>query len=226
MTPVRIVIFAKAPQAGFAKTRLIPALGAQGAADLARRLLLHTVATALAANVGPVEMCVTPSAEPAIWQDLGIADAVRWSVQGEGDLGARLARAATRVLQEGDSILLIGTDCPDLSVLDLREAARALQSNDAALFPAHDGGYVLLGLNRVHPSLFKEIAWSTDTVAGDTLSRLRLLGWTVHGHAMLHDIDEPGDLQWLPAAWKMAPHPAASLLHSGDVASQERTNRV
>jgi uncharacterized protein len=201
MKPVRIVIFAKAPQPGFAKTRLIPALGAQGAADLARRMLTHTLSKALAAKVGPVELCVTPSAADPAWQRFTIANAVQWSDQGEGDLGQRMARAAQRVLESGESVLLIGTDCPELSTACLQQAAWSLQRTDAVLFPTFDGGYALLGLTRFHPSLFTGIAWSTDTVAAETLCRLGQLGWTVQGRPRLHDIDEPADLKWLPNAW-------------------------
>ncbi|NMM38315.1 MAG: glycosyltransferase [Glaciimonas sp.] len=201
VSPTRIVIFAKAPLPGFAKTRLIPALGAQGAADLARRLLLHTLHKAIAANVGPVELCVTPSAADPVWQRIPVPDAVQWSDQGEGDLGEKMARAAQRVLASGESILLIGTDCPQLNPDHLQQAAAALQRADAALFPTFDGGYALLGLKRFHPCLFAGIAWSTDSVAFETLCRLGQLGWAVQSHPTLHDIDEPADLQWLPKTW-------------------------
>lgn len=76
MKPVRIVIFAKAPLAGFAKTRLIPALGQQGAAELAQRLLAQTLHEALISQVGPVELCVTPSAVQAVWETLAISGTV------------------------------------------------------------------------------------------------------------------------------------------------------
>lgn len=201
MKPVRIVIFAKAPQAGFAKTRLIPALGAEGAAHLARNMLTLTVEKALTANVGPVELCITPPAAQSVWQTIAIADTVQWAEQGEGDLGERMARAAQRVIDADESVLLIGTDCPDLSVAYLQQAATALQQNDAVLFPTFDGGYALLGLKRFHPSLFSDIAWSTDSVALDTLHRLKQLCWTVQIKAKLHDIDEPADLNWLPMTW-------------------------
>lgn len=206
MKPVRIVVFAKAPQPGFAKTRLIPALGALGAADLARRMLVHTLKKALAAKVGPVELCVTPSAAEPVWQTLAIANAVQWTDQGEGDLGARMARAAQRTLESGESVLLIGTDCPPLSAASLQQAACALERTDAVLFPTFDGGYALLGLSRFHPSLFTDIAWSTDTVAVETLCRLGQLGWTVQSQPMLHDIDEPADLKWLPNTWLETTH--------------------
>ncbi|MBI3285627.1 MAG: TIGR04282 family arsenosugar biosynthesis glycosyltransferase [Burkholderiales bacterium] len=205
MKAVRIVIIAKAPLAGFAKTRLIPALGSQGAAALARRLLAHTLSCALDARLGQVELCVTPSALDTVWQTLPVSEdmraALHWSEQGEGDLGVRLVRAAQRTIEGGESVLLIGTDCPALGATELQQAALALQSADATLFPTADGGYALLGLKRFHPSLFEGIAWSTDSVAFETLCRIARLGWSVQSHPMLHDIDEPADLKWLPQDW-------------------------
>lgn len=204
MKPIRTVIFAKAPQLGLAKTRLIPALGAAGAAALARRMLGHTLQQALAAGTGPVELCATPEACDPVWRTLDLPEAVHQSHQGEGDLGQRMARAAQRVLTGGEAVLLIGTDCPDLGAHVLRQAAAALRQADAILLPTFDGGYALLGLNRFHPCLFDGLAWSTSTVAGETLARLQQLGWTVQVLPMLHDIDEAADLQWLPPAWREA----------------------
>lgn len=198
MNPVRIVIFAKAPQPGLAKTRLIPALGAQGAAALAQRLLANTLHEALAADIGRVELCVTPAATDPVWQSITIPDEVQWTDQGDGDLGERMARAAKRVIDDGKPVLLIGTDCPELTATRLAEAALALIDFDATLIPAADGGYALLGLNRFHSSLFEGIAWSTESVAYETLCRLGRLAWSVRYHPMLHDIDEPDDLKWLP----------------------------
>lgn len=197
MKPVRTVIFAKAPVPGFAKTRLIPALGAQGAADLAQRLLLRAVQEAHSANVGPVELCVTPSVTDAVWRTLPLPAALQWTDQGEGDLGERMARAAQRVLDSGEAVLLTGTDCPELNAAQLQQAASALRRCDATLVPTFDGGYVLLGLNRFHSSLFEGIAWSTDSVAKETVQRLKQLEWSVQQLPMLHDIDEPEDLKWL-----------------------------
>ncbi|MHB1676199.1 MAG: TIGR04282 family arsenosugar biosynthesis glycosyltransferase [Sulfuriferula sp.] len=206
MKPVRIVIFTKAPQSGFAKTRLIPALGVQGAADLAQLMFTHTVTEALAAQVGPVELCVTPAAADAAWGTLAIPDTIQWSDQGEGDLGTRLARTTQRVIDGGESILLIGTDCPELTANHLQQAANTLQYFDSTLIPTADGGYVLLGLNHFHPFIFSNIAWSTDTVAFETLCRIGQLRWSVTNQPMLHDIDEPDDLKWLPANWTETLH--------------------
>ncbi|MDD5332264.1 MAG: TIGR04282 family arsenosugar biosynthesis glycosyltransferase [Rhodoferax sp.] len=197
MKPVRTVIFAKAPLPGLAKTRLIPALGAQGAADLARRMLLRAVQEAYSANLGPIELCVTPAPTEPVWRTLPLPAALQWTEQGQGDLGERMARAAQRVLDCGEAVLLTGTDCPGLKAAQLQQAAGALRCCDATLVPAFDGGYVLLGLKRFHRSLFEGIAWSTDSVAKETVQRLKQLEWSVQHLPMLHDIDQPEDLKWL-----------------------------
>ena len=190
----RILIFAKAPVPGKVKTRLIPALGPDGAAKLAAAMLDHILAEARAAGVGLVGLCTDPAPEASDWDRFrGRPD--RLEPQGDGDLGQRLARAAKRVLDEGDSALLIGADCPELGRYRLSAAVEQLQSNDCVIHPTADGGYALLGLNRFDPSLFEGIEWSTASVAADTLDRIARLGWAVHVGEMLHDIDEPADLE-------------------------------
>ena len=196
-----IVVFAKAPLPGEVKTRLIPVLGARAAAALARRMLHETLAQAVAADCARVELCASPAPGSAAWAGVEIAPAVGWTEQGEGDLGARMARAAQRVLAAGDAVVLIGTDCPALDAGVLRQAAAALRSSDAVMVPSADGGYALLGLRRFHPSLFEGIVWSTPSVAAVTRARLAALGWATQLLAPLHDIDEAADLCWLPAAW-------------------------
>lgn len=198
--PIRIIVFAKAPRAGFAKTRLIPALGAGGAAALASRLLLHTLREALQADVGPVELCRTPLNDP-LWQALPLPTGLQVSDQEGGDLGERLARAAHRSLATGQPCILIGTDCPALDASVLREAALYLHTHDAVMAPASDGGYVALGLREFFPNIFTEMAWSTEVVAQETLNRLVQAGLHVHQMPVLHDIDEPADLQHLPPHW-------------------------
>jgi rSAM/selenodomain-associated transferase 1 len=186
----RIVIFAKAPVLGRVKTRLIPALGAEGAAALAARMLEHTIGEALASGLA-VELCGEP--DPAGWYQ---GPPLHLSAQGEGDLGQRLQRAAERVLA-AEPILLIGADCPALDSHRLRAAAQALEQHDAVIHPAEDGGYVLLGLRRFHASVFEGVAWSTDTVAAQTLGSVRALGWSIDIKDTLADIDEPSDLHVL-----------------------------
>lgn len=195
----RVILFAKAPLPGFAKTRLAPALGEVGAAALARRLLLHAIDEATAAFPGAVELCVTPPPKDPAWDAQGIRDQnLSWSEQGDGDLGARMDRAARRALAGGEPVLLIGSDCPSLNRHVLGEAARRLAHVDAVMVPALDGGYVLLGLQRYDPSLFSDVAWSTSTVARVTAERCAWLGWYLDRMAPLPDIDEPSDLAHVP----------------------------
>jgi rSAM/selenodomain-associated transferase 1 len=200
---ITIVIFAKAPRAGEVKTRLIPALGPEGAAMLAQRLLSHAIEQAIAADVGRVELCLTPDDEH-VWAEFAVPSIVAQSPQGAGDLGERLARASKRVIDAGSAVLLIGTDCPALDARMLRLLASSLENADAAMAPAVDGGYVALALKRYHPRLFERIDWSTSTVAAETLRRLEELGWPTRQLPAMHDIDEPQDLQWLPAEWPEA----------------------
>ena len=198
----RLVVFAKAPQAGVAKTRLIAALGAEGAAALASRMLHHALTQALAASIGPVELCMSPAPGDPAWATTALPDAVLRTDQGEGDLGMRMARAVHRVTtSHGQPVLLMGSDCPGLSADILCEAARQLQTHDAVLLPVADGGYVLIGLKLPCPALFEQIAWSTATVAAETLSRMATLGMKVWRGPLLHDMDEPADLAQLPAGF-------------------------
>lgn len=200
MKAVRIVIMAKAPRAGLAKTRLIPALGAAGAAQLAQRMLQHTLRHAIAADLGPVELCRTPD-DDAAWQGVTLPASITLSAQGEGDLGARMDRVAARVIAAGEALLLIGTDCPALNADALRQIAACLQSADAVMVPATDGGYVALALRRHDPQLFSNIHWSTASVASKQRERIAQLGWSFACLPPLHDIDEPADLQHLPPEW-------------------------
>jgi rSAM/selenodomain-associated transferase 1 len=190
---IRILVFAKAPVAGKVKTRLIPALGAEGAAALAAQMLHRTAGEAAAAAIGPVELCADPDPGHPDWRG-HVPPELDFSAQGEGDLGARLARAARRAIGRGECVLLIGTDCPDLDRLRLAEAAATLERRDAIIHPTRDGGYALLGLRRFDPSLFEGIAWSTSTVAAETIGRIEALDWSLHVGETLHDVDEPADL--------------------------------
>jgi len=203
--PCRVIVMAKAPLAGFAKTRLIPALGAAGAAVLAERLLERAVDAALAAELGPVELCCAPDASHRAFQRWIGAPRMSLSVQGEGDLGARMGRAIDRAFEDDATarprVLLIGTDAPALDAAMLREAAAALEAFDAVFVPAHDGGYALLGLARPAPGLFAEMQWSTSSVMSQSRLRMARDGLRHTELAPLHDVDEPADLVHLPAGW-------------------------
>ena len=196
-----VIVMAKAPVPGFAKTRLVPALGADRAAALAERLLHATVAQAVAAAVGPVDLCCAPDrAHPAFVRHADTAG-IELSDQGEGDLGTRMARAFERWLVDGRHAVMIGTDAPALDAAMLARAASALSDADAVLVPAFDGGYALIGLRRAAPSLFDDMSWSTPAVTAQTRERLAAAGLTHIELPPVADIDDADDLVHLPPGW-------------------------
>ena len=195
--PVRIAILAKAPLAGFAKTRLIPALGAPGAARLQRAFIRRTLCMAQQAHLGgEVRLWCAPDADHRFFRALQRSAGVACIAQPAGHLGTRML-AATAAL---GPVLLVGTDCPALCVQHLRAAADALRQGAAAVFiPAEDGGYVLVGLQQPQPGLFQGIDWSTDRVMAQTRQRAETLGVALCELAPLWDVDTPKDLERLIA---------------------------
>jgi len=166
-------------------------------------MLTHTLEQALAANVGTVELCMSPAPNAPAWADVDLPSGLEHSDQGDGDVGQRMARAVDRVTTTlCQPVLLMGTDCPALSAEHIAQAARALARHDAVIIPVADGGYVLIGLHAPCPAVFTDMAWSTAVVAGETLRRmaaLKLRAWT---GPQLHDVDEPTDLVHVPPRWR------------------------
>lgn len=200
-----VIVFAKAPVAGLAKTRLVPALGPEGAAALAARMLRHALAQAVEAGVGPVELCGAPDGQHPALVSAAAACGVPLTAQGGGDLGLRMHGALARALMQHGRALVIGTDAPSLDASMLRDAAARLHDHDAVFVPALDGGYALVGLRRADPRVFTGIAWSTASVMEATRQRLRDAGLRWAELPPVADIDEPQDLQHLPAAWREGP---------------------
>jgi rSAM/selenodomain-associated transferase 1 len=193
---VAIAILAKAPVPGYAKTRLIPALGAGEAAALHGRLLHAAVRTALAAGIGPVTLWCAPDSDDPEFAACRRHGPLALALQPDGDLGTRMLAA----FDPARPTLIIGSDCPALTAAHLHKAAAALAAHDAVLIPAEDGGYVLIGLCRAVPSLFREIAWSTPQVLPATRDRLRSAGLTWQEMPQLWDVDCPADLARLAAS--------------------------
>jgi uncharacterized protein len=194
----RIIIFAKAPVPGQVKTRLIPSLGAQGAGNLYEQLILHSLSTAIEAQIGFVDLWCTPSAQHPFFSQCAQRFQTNLFNQTEGDLGSRMAHAFHETLKRTRQALLIGTDCPSLMVDDLREAADVLgQGIDAVIGPAEDGGYLLIGLRRSVPDLFTGISWGTGSVLEQTRGRLRELRWKWHELSERWDVDRPEDVERL-----------------------------
>ena len=183
----KLVIFARLPVPGKAKTRLIPALGEDGAARLYARLLNRTVEEAKASGL-PFQLRVT-GGERAAFRELYGED-IEVVEQGHGDLGERMARV------EGPA-LIIGSDCPGMTAPLIRAAAGALEDRSVVVGPATDGGYYLIGFREQLPWLFADMEWSTPTVFAHTLSRLAARGLGPAVLPELSDIDTPEDL----ASW-------------------------
>jgi hypothetical protein len=197
LEPVALAILAKAPTAGSVKTRLIPALGADGAAALHARLIERTVETACAAAIGPVTLWVTPAPHP-YFTPLASRFRIPLAAQPDGDLGERMLAACRAA---AGPAIVIGSDCPALTLSHLRQAADVLRDgHDVVVIPAEDGGYVLIGSRRPQPELFTGVTWSTDEVMAQTRRRLGQGGLTWRELPPLWDVDRPEDLARLRAA--------------------------
>ena len=195
----RVMVFARAPVPGEVKTRLIPSSGEAGAAALHRRLVLHCLEAAVHSRLGPVELWCAPDAGHPFFRECEHRLGVSLHSQEGGDLGARMQRAFESALARSRRAILIGGDIPALSGQYLRDADRALaQGDDAVIGPAEDGGYVLIGLARVDPTLFRDIPWGGPDVLAETRRRIATLAWRARELPALWDVDRPEDLERLP----------------------------
>lgn len=193
-----VVVFARAPQPGAVKTRLIPLLGAEGAAALHVRLVKHALETAGKTALHQVELHCAPDASDPFFQSCAGYYGVTVKAQAGGDLGARMQAAFTQALTQHARVLLIGSDCPALTARHLRQAEQALRDGaDAVFVPCEDGGYALIGLKHVESRLFDGIAWGTDGVMAETRLRLKQLGWSWRELETLWDVDRPEDYRRL-----------------------------
>jgi rSAM/selenodomain-associated transferase 1 len=192
-----ILIFAKTPYPGSVKTRLIPALGEEGATRLYVRLLKRLVDW-ISRTPYAIEIWVTPDVEHPLWEQLTDEYAVPVYLQQGEDLGARMGLAAQQALTRYRHIALIGVDCPALAPHHMRQTFDWLtDSEDAVLGPVVDGGYVLLGLNRYHQGLFEGHSWGGKDVAASTRAVFIDLGWRWRELPQLWDLDRPQDLERL-----------------------------
>ncbi len=194
-----IAILAKAPVAGLAKTRLIPLLGAAGAARAQRRFTLNTLRAASQAALGPVTLWCAPNATHRFFRALRRVTGTECINQPQGDIGARMLHAFQQHFADPAKrpLLLAGTDCPLLEPGHLLQAAQALKQHDVVLIPAEDGGYVLIGMRVLVPPVFEGIAWSTPQVMAQTREQLRRAGVSWLELPTLWDVDEPADWQRL-----------------------------
>ena len=196
----RVVVMSKAPVAGRVKTRLIPLLGATGAAVLYRRLLGETLAGLCNAALCPVQLCCAPDRRHACFTRAARNFPIELAEQTHGDLG-RLSHAATAALRQADRVVVVGADCPDMTPADVDLALERLAAGaDVVLGPSRDGGYYLIGMRQPQPALFESIAWGSAAVLASTRQRLDTLGLSYRLLPERTDIDRPADyLAWQAA---------------------------
>jgi rSAM/selenodomain-associated transferase 1 len=211
----QLIVFVRAPRPGTVKTRLALALG-PAAACAAYRTLVDTLLRRLA-GLPNLTLRFTPDdahAEIADW----LAPGWRAQAQGAGDLGARLHAAFASAFDAGARrVAAIGSDCPELTEGDVREAWRALRGHDVVVGPATDGGYWLIGLREARPELFAGVDWGTSRVLEQTLALARAHGLRVHRLRERRDVDTAEDWRAFlarasdPLLTAAAPAPAADV---------------
>ena len=195
-TEERLIVFTRYPEPGKTKTRMMPILGAEGAARLQRQLTENTLSQVkklAASHPLSIEVHFTGSSEQLMRDWLG-SD---WSYQqqAEGDLGERMASAfATSFAAGMTRVVTIGIDCPDLKAPLMEQAFEELRQYDLVLGPAEDGGYYLIGLKRMVKELFEGISWGTSQVRQQTVEIAEQLDLKVALLPLLKDIDRPEDL--------------------------------
>jgi len=246
MAAASIAIMAKAPLPGYAKTRLIPAIGAIAAARLQRELTLRAIATASAAQLGPVVLWCAPDVDQRFFRALRRRGELSCQLscelsyppgsqlsrppicrpQPDGDLGARMAHAFAADGADNPPLLLIGTDCPALSANHLRQAAQALTDVDAVFIPAEDGGYALIGLRRLNLALFAGVNWGTKDVMSQTREKLVASGMRWRELITLWDVDRPVDVARWRALQQMEIHGGAACELSDEVGQSDTSDEA
>ncbi len=191
-----LIIFSRYPEPGKTKTRMIPNLGAEGAAELQREMTEHTLNTAqqlLCRRKFTIEVHFTGGNQQQMLEWLGAE--IQYIAQISGDLGDKMRAAFERAFNLGNQrVVVIGIDCPDLDQIILSKAFNSLQKQDLVLGPAKDGGYYLIGLNQSLPELFQNIDWGSDRVLNQTKVIADKLNLSTHYLPTLADIDRPEDL--------------------------------
>lgn len=186
-----LLIFVKHPLPGQVKTRLAATLGNARTLAIYQRLLAYTLQISQELEADKAVFYGNEVPEKDLWQEAGYR---RFLQQGE-DLGARMMQAFDWGFQQGyDRILVIGSDCAQLTATHLRQAFAQLENHDAIMGPAKDGGYYILGLKERFPAIFTHKNWSTEDVFVSSLYDLISKGKSVMTLPLLSDIDREEDL--------------------------------
>ena len=203
----KLIVFTRYPEPGVTKTRLIPALGPDGAADLQRRMTSRTLVNVRQFSHRRrvnVEVCFDGGTKRLFREWLG--SDLDYFPQSNGDLGTRMLDPFENAFGNGTAAaVLIGTDCPGVDPSVLQKAFDALAGKELVLGPAADGGYYLIGINQnadatALKSLFSNISWGTSAVFEQTIKAAEKAGITHSILDRLDDIDRPEDVPIWPQA--------------------------
>ena len=190
-----ILVFCKAPIAGTVKTRLMPHLNGQAAADIHIELSQRTLALLLKAQLCPIQLWCYPDKEHSFFNDCVVKYNVTLYEQKGSDLGERMLFAITHALQQSPRVLLLGCDSPSLIAKDLDLAISSLQTQqDIVVAPAEDGGYVMIGMKQAYPELFLNMKWGHNRVLSHTHEKIKQLGLNVTETKQQWDVDDINDL--------------------------------
>jgi len=192
-----LTLFARAPVPGETKTRLIPALGPEGAATL-YGAFLEDLTERFGPDFDATLSCAGDLAHPQL-QHLARAHAFHLKAQSGSDLGARMSHSLRRMSEHADCGVIVGTDMPTLPRSLVEQAFRRLEHADVVLGPTSDGGYYLVGTRGDLPGLFADVRFSGPHALADTVASAQRLGARVARLTPWYDIDEPSDLSLLRA---------------------------
>lgn len=192
-----VIIFTRFPIPGQAKTRLIPHLGAEKAAQLQRLMTEFTVGQAhrlVEIHGGTIEIHHEGGTKKLLENWIQIDGLAFYEQQG-GDLGAKLRHAVSTGFKTGyQKIIITGTDCPSLTCSIFEKAFQVLENHDLVLGPAKDGGFYLIGLKEEKNNLFNNVVWGTEDVLKTVLANAEKENLSVFLLSILSDIDRPEDL--------------------------------
>jgi rSAM/selenodomain-associated transferase 1 len=191
MAEAAICVFAKPPVPGRTKTRLIPGIGATGAAELAEAFLRDTLGVLEKLGWAEPIIAATVPFEREYMRNYQI-----W-VQPEGTLDIRLEAMLKRALFEYPMAFALGTDSPGLPIICLDQARQQLASHDAVLGPSMDGGFYLIGVKHCPLGLLSGIEWSRPSTLQETQSRLQRQGLSVARVPEWFDVDTAVELSHL-----------------------------
>lgn len=191
---VKLLVFTRDPVPGKVKTRLQPEFSQHQSLRLHKKMIHNTLEKVSGLEHIDIELCCAGDSHSDFFVDCAGIYSLSLSEQQGSDLGERMYSSMQQALAQYDKVVIIGTDCPALDEDYIRSAVRGLNNAEVVIGPAEDGGYVLLGLNKISAELFLAINWGTASVLQQTRDRIKKLNWKYTELETLHDVDRAEDL--------------------------------